>query len=156
VTADFYSSSGTLLATESGFSCLSTIPGQGDSPFDVLLISPPQGVDHVQVRVTDYFDPPFEPPVVGLDPTVTNVYTDFIGYRHVVGTVKNNSSNPYEFVQPCLAFYSAADLVVDTAMTFAEPSTLGPGATGTFDASAPAEGAAIVSQRVWVEASYAH
>jgi hypothetical protein len=157
VTANLYSASEVLLATDFGFACVTTIPAGGDSSYTVLVLDPPPGVDHVGVSVTDYFEPPFftiDPPVVGLDATITNVYTDSIGFRHAVGTVTNNSAYTYDFVQPCVAFYDAAGNVVRTDFTFTSPSTLAPGQTGTFDAFVDAEGAGIVSQRLWVDADY--
>lgn len=157
VTANFYSASDVLLATDYGFACVTTIGAGGDSSYTVLLFGPPPGVDHVQVSVTDYIEPPFffiDPPVVGLNVAITNVYTDVIDYRHVVGTVTNNSSSTYDFVQPCVAFYNAAGNVVRTTFTYASPDTLVPGQTGTFDASVDSEGAGIVTERVWIDADY--
>ena len=155
ITADLYSSSTTLLATSSGYACVTTLAPGTDSPFDILVIDPPTGVDHIELRVTDYFEPPsiFSEPPVGLDATITNVYTDFIGYRHLVGQVTNNSPNTYDFVSICAAFYDNAGNVVRTGLDYTSPDTLGPGEVGSFDASADEEGADIVSHRVWVDAS---
>jgi hypothetical protein len=158
VTASFYGASNQLLATEFGFACVNAIPGGGDSPFTVLKFPSLNGIDHVQVGVTDYISPPFlvvDPAVQSLTPTVTNVYTDTLDFRHAVGTVTNNSTHTYEFVQPCTAFYDSAGNVVRTDFTFAEPDTLGPGQVGTFDSFVDSEGKGIVSQRAWVTASYA-
>jgi len=155
VTAKFYSASNTLLATDYGYACLTAVPANSDSPYTVLLVGPPAGIDHVTVAVTHWYDPPLLfPPPVGLQPTVTNTYTDIIGYLHLVGTVKNNSSNTYDFVQPCTAFYNSAGDVVRTDFTYTSPSTLAPGQTGTFDSSVDADGVGIVSYRLWVDAGY--
>ncbi len=154
VTANLYSASGQLLATDFGFAGLTTMPPHGDAPYAVLVSTAPHGVDHVTVSVTDYTDPPFDKPVVGLRATITNVYTDSIGFRHVVGTVANSSSFTYDYVQPYVALYAASGDVVSVAFAFTQPTTLRPGQTGTFDVSASASGAAVASQRVWVDADY--
>ncbi len=158
ITADLYSSSDTLVGTESGSACVTAIPAHSDSPFTVLIFDPPPGVDHLELRVTDFLEPPFlfaDPPVVGVDVAVTNVYTDAMDYRHVVGTATNNSANTYEYVNVCVASYDAAGNVVRTGNAYTQPDTLGPVATGTFDASVHAGGAGIVSERTWVDAAYA-
>jgi hypothetical protein len=153
ITANLYSSSNVLLATSFGFACVTTMPGNSDSDYTVLVSSPPLGVDHVTVGVTNYSDPAYDPPIIGLNPAITNVYTDGIGYRHAVGTVTNGSSNTYKFVQPCVAFYDSSGDVIRTDFTFASPDTLAPGASGTFDAFVDDPGG-LVTQRIWVDAQY--
>ncbi len=157
VTANAYSASNALLTTESGFACVGFMAPGTDSPFDVAIFDPPPGIDHIELSVTGLIVIPFlffDPPVVGLDPTITNVFTDIIDFRHVVGEVTNNSAFTYDFVSVCVAFYDGSGNVVRTALDFVSPDTLGPGATGSFDASADALGANIVSERVWVDAFY--
>jgi hypothetical protein len=68
--------------------------------------------------------------------------------------VKNNSSNTYDFVKVCSAFYDSAGDVVRTHFTYADPSTLALGQSGTFDTSVSATGAGITSYRLWVDARY--
>lgn len=155
VTADFYSASGRMLASETGFADIWTMPAGSDSPFSVLLLSPPAGISRVEVRVTDYFDPPFLQPVYGLSVTVTNTYFDIIGVYHIVGTVRNNSTTTWTFVEPLIALYGADGRVVRTDFTFTKPSTLAPGESGTFDAFVfDAEGVPFTSYRVWVDANW--
>ena len=157
ITANAYSASNTLLTTESGFSCVMSMAPGTDSPFDIFIFDPPAGIDHIDLSVTGLTEAPFlffDPPVVGLDPTITNVFTDFIDFRHIVGTVTNNSSFTYDFINVCVAFYDGSGDVVRTGLDFVSPDTLGPGATGSFDASADSSGAGIVSERVWVDALY--
>lgn len=158
VTANFYSASNQLLATRVGFACLWAISPGGDSSFDVLLFSPPSGIDHVTVSVTDYFVLPFitlDPPPVGLSVDVTDAYTDAIDVLHLGGTVTNNSLNTYESVRPCAAFYNSAGEVVRTRLGPTNPDTLGPGQSGTFEfLIGLASSANITGYRVWVHADY--
>jgi hypothetical protein len=86
VSANFYSSSGQLLASQDGFACLTALPAGGDSSHTVLLTNPPAGISNVTVHVDNYFGPPILfPSPVGLSTTVTDTYLDWINYQHVVG-----------------------------------------------------------------------
>ncbi len=154
VTAELYSSTNTLLGTGTEYACVYAIAEHSVSPFSVTVSTPPDEVDHVQLRVTDFSEGPEVNPVVGLDATITNVYTD-VYFVHVIGTVTNNSSNTYGSVRPCVAFHNAAGDVVSIYPAYARPDTLAPGETGIFDAyNVVEEGRAIVSERVWVDARY--
>jgi hypothetical protein len=135
ITASFYSANNQLLATDFGYSCLNAVGPGGLSPFDVLLLSPPSGIDHVTVGVTDYYSPPLSyavPP--GLSVTADNSYYDIVDVLHLVGTVTNHSSNTYDFVKACYATYNSSGSVVTTGSWYTSPSTLGPNQTGTYDA----------------------
>lgn len=155
LTANFYSSSDTLLATSFGFACLSSVPSQSDSPYTVLLLDPPSGVARVMVSITDYFEPPWvDTPPVGLQVNVTDVYTDILNFLNLEGTVTNTSTYTYDFVKLCLAFYDSSGTVVRTTFTYTDPSTLGPGTSGTFTAFVDAFDAGITSYQVWIDADY--
>jgi serine protease len=152
VAADLYSDSDVLLAWEFGYACLFTIPAESDSPYEVLISDPPPGVDHVEVEITFFLDPPFEPPVEGLDAAITNVFGDTFDLRHVQGTITNNSPDAYDFVNACVASYDDSGTVLRTGWAFADPDTLGPGASANFEVILDADGADIASDRVWVDA----
>ncbi len=154
VLARYYSGSNDLLATETGFTCLAALPAGGDSPYSVLLADPPAGVHHVTVEVLDYSGPPLLfPPPVGLNVSVTDTYTDFLGDFHVLGDVENTSLQTYTFVKVCSAFYDAAGHVVDTDFDYADPSTIGPGESGAFDTWADAA-LGIEGYRAWADGSW--
>lgn len=152
VEADFYSAGGELLKTAAGYSCLTTVPGGGSSPFEILLFSPPPSIDHVTVAVTKFFDPPFVPAPVGLQGEVTGLSMDTIGLLHATGSVTNNSGTTYKMVKTCLAFYDQSGNVFRSKFSYTSPSVLGPGQTGTFDATIKPGGATIPSARVWPDA----
>jgi hypothetical protein len=95
VTANFYSASNQLLATEHGYACTGEVGSGADSPFSVLLFDGPQGIDHVSLTVSNYSSSTTPPPT-GLTTSVTNSYTDSpSNVYHLVGTVSNSSSNTY-------------------------------------------------------------
>jgi len=152
VEASAYSASGELLKTGAGYSCLTTVPANSDSPFEVLVFGAIGTVDHVTLTVAKFFDPPFIAAPTGLQGQVTNVYTDFIGYLHAAGTVTNNSANNYKLVKACVAFYTEQGQVFRSKSSYTSPNIVGPGGTGAFDTSIKPEGANITSQRVWADA----
>ena len=152
VEASLYSASGELLKTGAGYSCLSTVPAGSDSPYEILVFGPPGGVDHLTLKVVQFFDPPFIPAPTGLQGQVTNVYTDFIGLLHAAGTVTNNSGNNYKLVKACVAFYNDRGEVFRSKFSYTTPNIMGPGGTGSFDTSIKPLGANITSQRVWGDA----
>jgi len=154
VTANFYGPGGQLLATDFSYSEIETIPAGGTSPFTILLIDPPGGITSVNVLVTDYDTTPFDPPVSGLSIAVSNVYRNIIGTVHIVGTVTNTSGLTYTYVKPIGAFVDGSGTVIRADFTFTEPSTLGPGASGTFDMlfiGAP-DGMESANLLTWVDA----
>ncbi|MCC6381612.1 MAG: hypothetical protein IT304_03840 [Dehalococcoidia bacterium] len=152
ITADFYSASGQLLATDFTFSAVGVIPAGGDSPFEVLLFNPPPGINSYTVRVTDFASPPYDAPISGLVAIATNVYTAATGTLHMVGSVTNGSATTYRYVQPIAALYDAAGNVLRVDFTFTSPDTLAAGQTGTFDLlvfSPPP----WTSYRLWIDAA---
>lgn len=69
----------------------------------------------------------------GLEGSITNVYRSSIGTVHVVGTVSNQSTYTYKFVEPMAAFIDGEGFVIRNDFTFADPDTLNPGQGATFD-----------------------
>lgn len=156
MTANFYSASNQLLTTSFGYSCLNALGAGGVSPFDVLLISPPAGVDHVTVYVSSYHSPPLlyaVPP--GLSATIDNLYFDIGGVYHIVGTITNHSANTYNFVKACSAIYDSSGNVLRAKSWYTTPDTLGSGQTGTYDSLEFSTSGLIVDHvKVWPDASY--
>lgn len=64
-----------------------------------------------------------------------NSYTDSIGYLHVVGEIKNNSSSNYEYVQPITSFKNNSGETIDSSSTYTFLDTLAPGQTSPFKVS---------------------
>ncbi len=153
ITADFYSASGALLATDFTFADVRSLAAGGSSPFDLLLLNPPAGVVSFEIRVSDYLSPPATPPATNLDATITNTFTSSTGSLHLVGAVRNNSSVTYEFVEILVALYRADGAVVRTDFTFATPDTLGPGESGTFDILVLSPVPVYVSYKIWTDAN---
>lgn len=154
VTANFYGSSGQLLATNYTFTEVSVVPAGGSSPYHILLLDPPPGIATISVSVTDYDTTPYRPAVTGLQVSVTNIYRSLTGSVHVVGTVKNQSLRTYDYVQPIAAFLDASGNVIRTDYTFSSPDALAPGQQATFDIlflDAPA-GMEQRNLMVWVDA----
>lgn len=154
VTANLFDGGGRLLASGAGVSELAAIASGGSSPFRVVLPGPLAGVSAVTVVVTGYDPAPSTAPVSGLALSVSDIYRDGGGVVHVVGTVVNESSNPWRFVRPIGAFVDAEGVVTRVALAFTAPDTLEPGDAGSFDMLFPAAPAGLEGQDFvgWVDA----
>lgn len=152
VEASVYDPGGQLLKTGAGYSCLMAVPAGKISPFEVQILSPSGSVDHVEMQVTQFFDPPFIPAPEGLQAQITNTYTDAIGYFHAAGTITNTSGANYKLVKACLAFYDANGAVFRSKFSYASPNVLGPGETASFDTSVKPDGATLGNVGVWPDA----
>jgi len=148
------SSAGTTVASETGFADLETIPAGGTAPFDILATNTPV-FDAIDVEVTDYHvTGEFDPLVSGLTVTLGAVRTDAIGIVYVPVTVTNDSSSTRDFVQPILGFYGAQGDLVLLGVTFTQPTTLGPGDSGTSEfLFTPDYSPQISTSQMWVDAT---
>lgn len=131
VTANFYSSSGVLLATDSTYSSTRAIRAGGTSPFEALEASVP-GIARTEVVVTDFDSKLYFAVPTGLNPVITNKTVDIIDFGHLVGTVTNNSQTTWNYVEITVALVKDGR-VIDVSSGYAKPSTLSPGQTGTFE-----------------------
>jgi hypothetical protein len=166
VEANLFSASNELLGVADGYTCLDSIGRRSDSPFDALKLSLPAAVvaqiDHVTVKVVasgdfayvELPDPDFDPPVEDMEVTQKTLIPDKDGAYHVTGEVVNNSSNIYDSVTACFAYYDSAGTVIRVDYPPTEPSYLEQGESATFDSVVDGGGAEIVSQRVWFQAYY--
>lgn len=132
VTARFYGSGGQLLATDSSFTSLRTIPAGESSPFDLMLFDTVSGIVDVDFEVTDYDTDIYFAIPSGLSVAITNKTVDTIGYGHVYGTVMNSSSSSWDFVEVILALVKDGR-VLDVDSSFAKPRLLTSGRTGSFE-----------------------
>lgn len=132
ITGKFYGSGGRLLATDWTFASLRAISAFGSSPYELLLFPAIPGIQSAEAEVTDYDTELYYPMPSGLTAVITNTVVDTIGYGHIYGTVTNNSSSTWEFVEVIIALATGGRIVaVDSG--FARPHTLAPGQTGTFE-----------------------
>ncbi|MFN8474866.1 MAG: FxLYD domain-containing protein [Anaerolineae bacterium] len=63
----------------------------------------------------------------------TYSYVDSIDYRHVIGEVKNNTSQSRQFVEIIADFFDAQGHLVDNAFTYTSLSVLAPGQKTCFN-----------------------
>jgi hypothetical protein len=151
--------------------CVTSIAAGTDSPFGVLFINPPAGIDHVEVQVKPASDPDFgylvssddgfEPPVERVNISIDEPsFTDEEGFRHVQGTIINKSNNDtYVSTLACIALYDDQGRVVRmTSIPPTEDDYLDLGTTLTYSTDQSDElnvtGVTITNQRAWVEALY--
>ena len=146
VVGEFLDASDDVVATETGLALVLTIAPGADSPFEVVLDNPPAGIAAFRASIGATQSIPFLQPI-----EISETITDFDG-SHVAGTVRNDSGDPYFGVVVWSAVFDASGTVLRVAPGDSSPEDLGPGATGSFDATfdEPASGAS--SARAWAEA----
>jgi len=65
--------------------------------------------------------------------TSTNGYVDSIGTMHIVGELLNRGQEPAKFVKVTASLYNPSGQIVDTQLTYTDPSTIMPGMSAPFD-----------------------
>jgi len=148
ITATFYDSSDTVVATSFTYAYLSVLLPGRKSPFEVLLIDTTQAakVHHYSLSVTFSATSPIP---IGLEILSSSSYVDIVGYMHVVGEIKNIATGDATYVKVIATFYNTTGHVVATAFTYSDPSALSP------SQKAPFEILLIYNNRVPLVASYA-
>ena len=131
---NFYSSGGTLLATDFTFATVNDLNPGEKSPFEDIFM-PPAGYNHY--TITSISPASFaSAPNHNFTTTITNRFVDVIGDTHFVGTVRNNNTTTASAVNPVFTFYNGAGTAVATDFTFIETnstSDLASGATASFE-----------------------
>lgn len=132
ITATFYDSSDTVVATSFTYTHLSVLLPGRKSPFEVLLIDTTQAakVHHYSLSVTFSATSPIP---MGLEILSNSSYIDAVGYMHVVGEIKNIATGTATYVKIAATFYNATGHGVATAFTYSDPSDLNPGQTAPFE-----------------------
>jgi hypothetical protein len=69
----------------------------------------------------------------GLQILSHNSFMDTLGYRHVVGEIKNNYPSTATFVKIIGTFYDVNNIVVGTDFTYTNPSDIGSGQKAPFE-----------------------
>lgn len=131
ITATFYDSSNTVVATDFTYTALSVIPSGKKSPFEILLIyaSQAEKVDHYSLSVFSSDTSPFS---VGLQILSDSYYVDTIDYLHIVGEIKNIATGTATSVKVIATFYDIGGNVVATDFTYSDPNSLAPSETAPF------------------------
>lgn len=125
-----YDASDQVIATQFSFTLLDVIPPGATAPFDVIFTHDVKG----SKRYTTQADSNRGGEVkTGLRITSHKSSTDSLGYFHVVGVVKNESSSPATFVKIIVTMYDASGKITGTAFSFTTLDTVGPGQTSPFD-----------------------
>lgn len=148
VTATFYDSGDTVVATSFTYAMLDVLLPGRKSPFEVLLVDTTQAakVHRYSLGVTFSTTSPIP---IGLEILSNSSYIDEAGYMHVVGEIKNIEIGTATYVKVMATFYNSTGNVVATAFTYSDPSDIDPGQ------KAPFEVLLIYTNRVLLVATYA-
>jgi hypothetical protein len=132
ITATFYDSSDTVVATSFTYTHLSVLLPGRKSPFEILLVDTTQAakVHHYSLSATFSATSPIP---IGLEILSNSSYIDAVGYMHVVGEIKNIATGDATYVKVIATFYNSTGHVVGTAFTYSDPSDLSPGQKAPFE-----------------------
>ncbi|MDI6690478.1 MAG: FxLYD domain-containing protein [Candidatus Bathyarchaeota archaeon] len=132
ITATFYDSSDTVIATSFTYTRLSVLLPARKSPFEVLLIDTTQAtkVHHYSLSVKFSATSPIP---IGLEILSNSSYIDAVGCMHVVGEIKNIATGNATYVKVIATFYNSTGHVVATDFTYSDPSDISPGQKAPFD-----------------------
>ena len=151
VVGTYYDAAGTVVASKSGYTCADVVNPHDVAPFELTITGSPQVARHeiaVQGEVVQSVLP------THLALVSANASKDDIG-MHVIGSVKNEGSAPYQYVKVCIAFYNGSGTVVRTAFTLVGLGDLGAGQTGSFDLWSIGLPSEATSVRLWLDAEEA-
>lgn len=133
VTARFYDASSILIAVDTTYVSPGVLNPGARGLFETLTQLPGKAA-RVEALVTNYdIADNYALTDSQLTAQKTNYYTDSIGYGHMVGTVRNNTSRTLTYVEVRTGFLRSDGSVVTQDFTFSKPETLGPGQQGTFE-----------------------
>jgi hypothetical protein len=151
VTARFFDGSQKLIGVASGLALVGTIPAGGDSPFDILYVSPPPGLATFTLAVTAWTTPAPGGPPSTLSATISSTSVSVSGTLHAIGAVENESSETWAAIRVVVAIYDDDGRVLRAGSAGTSPTDLVAGQSGSFDvliANAPE----FETSRAWVDA----
>jgi len=132
ITATFYDSSESVVATSFTYTSLKVLLPGRKSPFEVLLVYTTQAakVHHYSLSTEYSITSPIP---TSLEILSHNSFVDIINYKHVVGEVRNIAGSTATYVKVAVTFYDSAGHVVATSFTFSSPSDIDAGQKAPFE-----------------------
>ena len=132
ITAAFYNSHGTVVATEFNHTYISVLLAEQKSPFEIIVADTTQAerVDHYSLTVTSS---PAEALPIGLEILANSWYLDGGGCLHVVGEIENIGKQATTHIKVVATFYDETEKVVDSELTFSDPDDLYPTQSAEFE-----------------------
>ena len=132
IVASLYNASNTLIGSDFGYADIDIIkPGQR-SPFSVLVIDPPAGIDRyaLQLESRATTEKPLEGFVLVSQGDRDG---DIADWHYIYGEVRNDTGVEVRFVKILATLYNAEGIVVGNDYTYTDLSTLTPGQTSPFE-----------------------
>lgn len=127
----YYSAGGALVATDYAYTEMDEMEPGETSPFDILTIDPPAGIERhellVEYRVTR------QPPLRGFETNVGSVRTSSTGSLRITGEVRNNTGVAAEYVKVIAALYDADGTVIAVDFTYTERREIEAGGRSPFE-----------------------
>jgi hypothetical protein len=148
VIVSYYSTGGALVATDYTYAEMDELEPGETSPFDILTIDPPAGIDRHELLVE--YRATRQVPLRGFETSVGSVRTSSIGSLRITGEVRNNTGVAAEYVKVIAALYDANGTVIAVDFTYTERRQIEAGGRSPFEVlilSAPR----YASYKLWVD-----
>lgn len=147
VTATFYDSANTVVATGFSFTNIGTLRPGEKSPFQIALTDNSQISKVATYKLSVSAGSSTAKPAY-LKLNVGDHFIDSIGYYHLVGEVTNQGTTAANYVQVAAAFYDGSGKIVNTSFSFTRDTNIAPGQTSPFELFVSENSAAIASASV--------
>lgn len=133
ITATFYDTNSTVIATDFTYSALDIMPQGVKSPFEIILIDENQvsKVHNYSLAVSDY-DQTSETLNEALMILSDSSYLSASNRLNIVGEVKNNGTVECTFTKVVVTCYDQNGKVVASDFTYCDPDTIGDGEKAPF------------------------
>jgi len=125
-----YDQSNNILDTDFSFSDVQIIPPYGKSPFDVTFTGGSSGVANYKLETEGRETNPLP---MGLQLGRPRIFTDDLGYVHVVGEVRNKGDTTANYVKVNGILYDSSKNLIGVDFTFTEFSDIYPDQSSSFE-----------------------
>lgn len=141
VTATYYNSANSVIATRFDLTMLYVIMPERKSPFEIALLDVSQSaqVHHYSLSVTFLETSPLP---IGIEITSASSHVDTSGRMHLTGELKNIGTETLVNTKVVATFYNETSIVIAAAMSNIDPEITGeinPNQTGPFEIILDAE-----------------
>jgi len=132
ITATFYDSAGTVVATSFTYTMIEILHAGQKSPFDVFLFDKAQSAKVARYELGITYQQSGSLPI-GLQILSHSKHIDSIGWLHVVGEIKNIGDREAHYVKVVATFYDSGGKVVGTFFGYSDPEDLAPRQKAPFE-----------------------
>jgi len=131
ITANLYDIHGMLIDVDFTFSALDNIPPSDKTCFEIIFLEPAGWSSYEFEPVTYYEDGSAVTGLTALN--VSGSYESSFGWYEILGEIRNDNTNPVNYVSPIATLYNASGNVIGCDFTFVNSTHLAPAQKSSFE-----------------------